>query len=357
MTGRYAQVNDGSFTELEVNRLSGRFPPTARVHDVKDLSALHENLFGCEYIPEEDEYSEEYTCGSEELDLFLLTALSLVLLVILCCLAVQVHPMKRYWSKELNLFIDNGSDNFKYLIGIKNPSELSSSVKRIHSFVQSVHTCAKLFVTIVLIHLITCIPLYIVKISQHGLAPALYTTHTYQYRWLFSAAFTSGEVPLVLIAVMWLIAVLSFGVLTIPHGPFVHWIPWTNKIPDDTPKSKSGQSDHDHTNTSNRFLGSCPWITRFLAVIFVNSTIVGGVYCAYILGYSQSLRSSTLVAIQMSLGTFKILWNTAVVPVLARQMKITDNVIRTEMALLILNSLLLPCISAALTSPACFQVS
>ena len=57
--------------ELQVNRLSGKFPPDSDIKSIESLSVLRGNLFDCENIPPEDEYSDQYTCGSEDLDISL----------------------------------------------------------------------------------------------------------------------------------------------------------------------------------------------------------------------------------------------------------------------------------------------
>lgn len=73
LTGTYDDRNDGASQNvslvLEVNRLSGWFPspPTNRSAS-SELNVLRGNLFSCEYIPSEDVYSDDYSCGSEDLE-------------------------------------------------------------------------------------------------------------------------------------------------------------------------------------------------------------------------------------------------------------------------------------------------
>jgi hypothetical protein len=62
------------------------------------------------------------------------------------------------------------------------------------------------------------------------------------------------------------------------------------------------------------------------------------------------------VGLQIGMALFNLAWNMAAVPILSRPMGAADSVVLTELGLLILNNIVLPCIVTALTSPECFQV-
>ena len=87
-TGTYDHRNEfvgkDSSLVLEVNRLSGWFP-TSQSNASGELKALRGNIFGCKNVPQDDVYSEDFNCGSENLEFTLLTfALSLGLTSLFC---------------------------------------------------------------------------------------------------------------------------------------------------------------------------------------------------------------------------------------------------------------------------------
>lgn len=169
---------------------------------------------------------------------------------------------------------------------------------------------------------------------------------------------------------MWITAVSAFRVLTIREGPLRHWVSWVTSpplpplpLPPPTPpldplapsprRSARVSEIQSVTDSLQRDIVASDerddtehahlLLLKTVCVLLLNSLIVGGVYSAYILAVSQSLRPSPLVAVQVLVALFKVVWNMAVVPLLARMM------------LLILNTIFLPCISTVLTSPSFFQ--
>ena len=358
LTGTYSRSNNGSFTFLEVNRLSGRFPSTNDLSSTEQLSAVRGNLFGCGYIPPQDDYSQEYTCGSEEFDVFLYTFLCLTAILILLVIFMKKKLFRKCCPEQLGVLFEN---QWLYVTYLRDSlcDSASPILMKICIFSQEMHSCAKLFLALFCVYFVTCFPLCGFKISEYGVAPAAHTTHAYQYRWLLSVAFMHGDTSFVLLLVMWISTVFTFRILTIRDGPLRRWVPWDTRrrcarerVHSDTGSVQTevtidGHNDPEHTHWS---------ITKALGVLLLNSLIVGGIDSMYILAFSQSLPSTSLVTLQIVVAVFKVSWNMVVVPLLARQMKAAAKIITMEMMLLILNAIILPCIATALTSPSCFQV-
>ena len=69
ITGKYRRLDVAqSVVTLQVNRLSGPLPSASSFSAVEELAILRDNMFGCQHVPSEDEYSEDYSCGSQYLD-------------------------------------------------------------------------------------------------------------------------------------------------------------------------------------------------------------------------------------------------------------------------------------------------
>ena len=69
-SGKYNDNSElwiNNFLDLRINRLSGRLP-VCKLENVSDLNILRGNIFSCDSIPENDEYVNDYICGSEDLN-------------------------------------------------------------------------------------------------------------------------------------------------------------------------------------------------------------------------------------------------------------------------------------------------
>mgnify|MGYP003385489684 FL=1 len=102
----HTKFKPDSNISLEINRLSGQLPVSGleRVSN-GSLSVLRGNMFACNTIPQNDAYSRDYECGSQNLNyaLFIfLSALIFVVLVVsmLVCWA-QFDGVKQHHSHPL----------------------------------------------------------------------------------------------------------------------------------------------------------------------------------------------------------------------------------------------------------------
>lgn len=381
----YAEVTDGNVSStlyLEVNRLSGRFPSTSGIAGIGELSALRENLFACGTIPEEDEYSEEYSCGSEELDVSLCVFVSIVGLVLVLVYALHVAGSRGSLSGHgtgLRLYelLQKQRLYLSYLEDCNQDAGSSGSVvlNKLRDFSRELRLASRLFAVLLCLHLVTCLPLYALKISEYGLEQTSHTTHSFQYRWLFTAAYMRGEVSVLLLLLMWLSVMGGLCVLMIPGGPMRRWLSWTPPSSSSTAsvsahsiRGGSGEAEKERvdvkiasateTDHSDGDAGASSLNLRckHLLIFTANASVVGCMYGVYIHFTSQSLPPTTIVGLQIGMALFNLTWNMVIVPVLARPMQAAEKVVWTELGLLIFNNILLPCIVTALTSPACFQV-
>lgn len=366
LRGRYpnapATGSNSSVIYLEINRLSGRFPSIPISTEIGHLNALRGNLFACGNIPQQDEHSESYTCGSEELDASLLIMVSMVALLLgvawVLYEAVKRDVIRVAWMERLCLLLQNQElyvIYFRDLIagnGNSGGGSVSQSIATIGMFSKELHTTTRLLARILALHFVMCIPIYAVKAMEYGAADTVHSTHSYQYRWMGTLAYLRGRLSATLILVMWLAAVAFLRALTMHEGPFRSWFPWRSARRYTSGLSSTATESYHLTYASTSIFT----VIKYIVICLVNIAIVGTVNGCYIYLTSQSLSPTSLVISQISLAVFKVIWNVAIVPSLARPMKSADKIIRVELVLLLFNNILLPCIVTALTSPACFQV-
>lgn len=385
LTGGYSghaesAASNSSRLFLEVNRLSGRFPASFGSVIVTELSALRGNLFGCGSLPGKDAYRDEYTCGSEELDVSLYWVMALlVFLVTVRYLFFEISRrnfIQNTRTLELYRLLTNLKKYFVYLeispvrhSSFSFPSMPTTtptifSVTRIRTFGHELNMSTKLFWILLCIHLTTCIPLYGLKIAEYGDTHAPHMTHSYQYRWLLSLTYMRGELPLVFLLFMWASSICALRLLTARDGPIYKWFPWLSDfikvrhlsgdgsdVRIEVARRSSGSGGEDDLNLSKKIR-----YAMYLFILMINVTIVGCVNGVYVHFSSQALPPTLLVSMQICLALFKITWNMVVVPVLSRPLRGVEKIVKIELYLRIINDIFLPCIVVALTSPACFQV-
>ena len=297
---------------LKVNRLSGRFPSTDGIADIYELSALRGNLFGCGNIPEEDEYSDEYACGSEELDISMYVFVSVGWGLIMCLCLLHVLGVKGAFSGHVRLSRLCELFNFKkqvmyatYLQVNKEVADLVV-VAKIRTFSRELHGFMKLFVVLVGIYVVACIPMYCLKISEYGQEHTSHTTHSYQYRWLLTAAYMRGEVSLLLLLFMWVSVICGLGALTAQKGALRRWL--CPESPSTLRSSSPAAATEDESSAKHEVLVEAnantetdttindllqpqhPSMMKFklLLIFVVNAAIVWGAFAACT---STSLRS------------------------------------------------------------------
>ena len=364
MAGKYTKAttsidnnrSQGSLI-LQVNRLSGRFPSTSDIVGIGELNSLRGNLFGCGNIPEEDEYSGQYTCGSEDLDISLYVCVAVAILTLMLVSLLYFAGDRQYFAPSscpqqlFNLL--KRSTKYINLIEV-GYSEMSQSINersfsKIQLFGCEMNWIHKLFRGLVVLLLLTSIPLYGLKISEYGADETAYTTHSYQYRWVLTATYLRGELPLVLLLIMWFTVALSLSALTMRSSSIRSCL----SIPSfDEDISAEGDMREDHHDMYLKIVSKC----KIVAIFLLNISVVGSMCGMYIFFSTKTVPPSTILGLQIAMAIFNCTWNIAIVPVLAKPMIGLESVVWTKLWLLIFNNIFIPSIVTVLTSPSCFQV-
>lgn len=337
---------------LEINRLSGRL--SAIRGDIEKVSVVRGNLFSCSSIPSQDEFSEDYTCGSEDMDVSLYIITSVVLLLILSMYFLSRQGASRFkFLSHWSFLVRNIKSNITIMTDRDRKKRNHDSVEdKIYLFVAELATTTKLFKVLLGILLVVCVPIYCLKIAEAGSSNTTNTTHSQQYRWILSLAYLRGHLSMVMIMILWITMVSALRLLTMKRGPFRKWFPWDVACNGAQGMSSvCGDTVVLTSNDDNR----CHAVRLIFFILFFNCAINSSVNGLYIYLTSQSLSPMFLIMLQAMVAMFNVMWNMAMIPLLSKPLKDPKRIIRIEVLLLLVNNIILPCVVTALTSPACFQ--
>jgi hypothetical protein len=311
-----------SSVNFEINRLSGQLP-VASLSLVSKLEILRGNMFSCDSIPENDEFVEDYICGSESLNesLYVFAGVVAILFCALVMIVAGVLLMNVEMPRQLSHFMGTLSEaeTCTYNFVTRKCEDLKVHFGDI----------IWIFIQMGGMMVITILPIYALKISDID----EYSTHVNTYAWFWSLAYIRGLLPSILIAVAWIV-MISFC--------FYYMIVVSSRS---LPLESSVRETMENV--------SLAWMVLFC---FGNGVVTIFVNVLYIYSTQQPFALSVHVAIQFSVAVFRLAYSFCVLPILARP--ITDTVININFRLriLIVNNLIIPCIVTALSSPACFQV-
>ena len=369
LTGTYDNWNglsdEDSSLVLEVNRLSGWFPSFSSTNSsgssssatsiFGELNALRGNLFSCHYIPDEDVYSEDYSCGSENLEFSLISCIvslgvSMLIAAVLFVVVREEIIQSPFASNLVHLF-NNRQLYISHLETLAKDSSLFERVRRICFFSQELGVVSKIFLVLLCVNAVTCVPIYGVKFSEFGVHDNLYTTHSFQYYWTLSIAYLRGNVPAVLVMFMWTCVISVVVLFLVKDGPLRRFV--TTSHTHSRGKISISSKEASDTATPSTLQSSLTYSSIFLFNIIVTGS-VNGLYIYY---SEQALTPAVHLSIQIAVAVFKVGWNMAIVPVLAKPLKTPGKIVGIELVILVFNNIVIPSIVTGFTSPACFQVS
>jgi hypothetical protein len=305
------------------------------------LKVLRGNLFSCHYIPEEDTFSEDYSCGSENLEFSLLA-----FVVTFGAFLIIIGVMKFFVTHNGELkFTTNLIHLFNYrqvYISYLEPkvaskaSLLHGGMRRICLFSQELGTVLKIFLALLGLSVVTCLPIYGIKFAEYGLDENIHTTHSFQYHWTLSIAYMKGIIPAVAVLGMWVTVISAMVLFFIKGGPF-----------------RREYLDYKLFKAHNSIV-----ISRFtyFFIFLVNVVVTGSVDASYLYLTGQAISPFIQTSIQIAVAVFKVLWNMVLVPQLVKPMKSPSRIISVELLILVFNYILIPSVVTGITSPSCFQV-
>lgn len=346
---KYGCANSNQSITLQVNRLSGRLDKQA-LERAKYLNILVDNRFSCDTIPSSDVNANDYSCESIDLDKSLFTMMSFIVFLVFVFVIATIYQRHLVKSNSLQVGIEtepyalqrivtllaNGSLYFSCLDNLKTLTH-DHFLLKISNFSEELFAIFKGCIGLCVVSIILSIPLFSLKFLDHKDADGEFSTYTHMYSWLFSASYTSGVVPAVLL-------LLSWGVLMIF---FVYFIWRFSK--------KYGKLFFERFSASNTTNHSRDTL-KMVSVVLCNCGINAVVNVLYIFLTTQNNSRLVTVMIQLGMAIWKIFTSVVIVPILAKPIKDFEKCIKTRLFMLISNSMIIPCLVAMRISPSCFEV-
>lgn len=336
-------VSDSTIN-VTINRLSGNLPVSELQYvTTGSLDILRGNMFSCDTVPKNDKSTNNYICGSQNLNEALymfITVFGLAMMLVVVGLSARfaVSTKKHQFMAHLQA---RGALLWTYLTFVQNLDTThfhmnSPAVGKIMKLSRSFKKVMLYAIRLLCVILVGCVILYLVKEldTSHS-----YATHDHRYSWFWTMAYMSGVVPAGLWVMVWALAIsaMCYRILIFFKS---------EQSPTSTPVPNQDIEEfrfRDH---------AVPIVTAFIFNACVNITV----NTLYIYSTQQGLGALLHFYVQLSVSSFRLLYTAVALPLLSRPIHNLIENVRFRFLLLMINDLLLPCLVTALTSDACFQV-
>jgi Leucine-rich repeat (LRR) protein len=286
------------------NRLSDEVPDA--LLNMVNITILAGNLFACDLeqhgLPQNDPARSTYTCGSNSFNVSYYIWLAMTVFVAIAVLAMY------YWRQQLDDYIGFMSSMTKISrwLNVVNWSEQRRlyASSRLHQYK---YVC---MVTDMLMRLSCWITLYIcaVMLPLYCVLSNYYGTHNYEYAWSVSIAFLTGSTPFAVL--FFFLCVLLLVLLYFFRATFRELRLFLHDLPRDFHfySFETILEEEIAEKKESKYASKYEQFGIYAAFFVLNFAIVLGVNVAYvyILIYENS---AYIVAAQVSLSIFKLMWN------------------------------------------------
>jgi Leucine-rich repeat (LRR) protein len=355
---------------LTVNRLSGDLPNSFAKY--ANLDILSGNLFGCANLLKNDENSDSVTCGSEEYDqtlqlmggllgsiMFLLMVSYFLRLLFSSLDDKRGHATTDIPRKWVKMFPDfMGYLSYYHSL----PSSLPHSNQRINhpspftylpstiSFGHLLSGLMRSVCVLTLLSILFSLPIYVLKqldVDTEKEGNPQYVTHSHMYNWLWTMAFLSGTIPAIILLVTCFVCLSFFTFVINRLGGAADLDTLPSPFSDSTASKTVGTNVHESHS---------PRLTVW-GFFILNIGIVGTANGLYLWSTLLYLASDVRIWIQFSFGLFSFLWSVVLRHGLPSKIKESRSGIWLFTRLNVMNSVVIPCMATALSSPSCYQVT
>ena len=322
-------------------------------------------MFSCDSIPENDDFANDYICGSTDLSESLVVFGSALFFA--CCAGLIIYLATVVYSKYATSESMFSSPRLQehisrlrvYMTCIDRAEQAADNMhlQPIISLCRQTKQFLWHFVQLCLIMLVSSVPIYILRSTDDN---SVYSTHTNTYAWGWTLAYMRGVVPAALILMSWTIAI-GAGFYRIILSPLMVTTPAVidgksmSQSSSESISGKPSSNGNDDTLPSTRLSGVKKY-SSIAAALLVNATVAVTVNALYVSSTHQPLPSVLHFGIQLSLAVFRLAYSYCVLPLLSASIRDPIWNIRFRLRLLVLNNLVIPCIVTAFASPSCFQV-
>jgi hypothetical protein len=370
---------------------------------MKDLNILESGYFGCKYdrsdLPLHDSYKDIYECGSNTLNVAYYIWMGLLMVTLVAALmlshyseSLDINIISSYcckgsvsetmislhqWFNVATYVISGDDDNSIEEDDAKSKLRTMPYFKRyleIHRMMRSMTFSLTTFITFLLL------PVYV------GLAVS-HRTHTYEYAWIVSLIYLSGETAFIVamtvlvlfvVAQVLIYAFVSRGMSspTAADGPVSKHLAneklsvvcnSSSERDDKGDKgdkgvcgSRHGQAHNEGGVIDGRRTGKRIWGV-YVIYTLINLIVVGGVNVAYVVIALNESRS-VVVLCQVLFSIFKLIWNGIISPKLVlwivyylsiSSLKAQQTLFVLQFVVSIFTNIVIPCLMVTIISPNC----
>jgi Leucine-rich repeat (LRR) protein len=310
---RGANYTNGTELKLQHNRLSGIIPGS--MQRVGSLSLVQNNMFSCQVdrqdLPRQDADSATYTCGSDAVNNALYGWLGAAVIAGAAA-GVAVRRTTCVWDGVLSGPLLKG--------------------------LQGMFRAAQSLCWVGAAGAAYCI---LVLLPVYAAVNAYHPSFTYKYAWTVSGVFLTGTTTFVLEAVFLLLQILIGACAA-------EWL--FTKFAAKRHSERSAEPAVDPATPGRRkILGSA-------GVLLLSLAVVTGINVGFVIA-TLRLNGRALTVIQIVLAVFKLAFNNVVVPALQNRVKTLGwghEVTDTQLVLVLINLIAIPCLVVLFVSPACF---
>jgi Leucine-rich repeat (LRR) protein len=321
-TTHYARVAPyGNTTELHLqhNRLSGVIPGS--MQRVGTLTVLENNMFSCRVdrsdVPQQAADSDKYTCGSDAVNNSLYAWLGALVAVI-----------------AASVMMITGTQGAQQTISTWFTALRDTKLAKLQDLLEAAGTLRVLGAGSAAYCAVVLLPVYAVV--------NLYDpSFTYKYAWTVSGVFLTGTAAFALEAV--------FLLLQLPTCAYTA----ERLLSRDDPSPQLNIAGATRSTAGSHISG-----TRGanVAVMLLSLAVVTGINIAFVIA-TLNLNGRELTVVQILLAVFKLGFNNIVAPALqnrVRTLETTREMTASQLLLVLVNIIVIPCVVVMLISPACF---
>jgi Leucine-rich repeat (LRR) protein len=316
-SAREAPYRNTTDMHLQHNRLSGVIP--GNMDRVGTLSLLENNMFSCRVdrsdVPQQDSDSDKFACGSDAVNNALYVWLGTAVVLIAACV----------WGYRSADF-----QHVHWWISVIRENKLArlQEVFRAAAALTTLGAGGAAYGVVVLLPVYAAVNTY-------------YPSFTYKYAWTVSGVFLSGTTAFALEAALLLLQLPVCGYVA---------------------EQLLSRMENSHTNAAvsgsvnARFPRDEPQTVANVALMLFSLAVVTGINVGFVYA-TLGLRGKELTVIQILLAVFKLGFNNIVAPALHNRVKkggATHDITASQVLLVLLNVIVIPCLVVMVISPACF---
>jgi Leucine-rich repeat (LRR) protein len=311
-----ASYSNATKLHLQHNRLSGVIPGS--VQRVNTLSLLENNMFSCRVdrsdVPQQNPGSDKYTCGSDPVNNALYAWFGAAIAVTVVC-GVTVNGRRI-----------NGVSRWMAAVRDTKLCKLRR-VAWTADMLRTVAVCSAAYCILVLLPVYTAVN-------------ACQPSFTYKYAWTVSGVFLSGTAAFAVEAV--------FLLVQLPICVYVA----------ERFLSRTGpaRQPYEASAAVRPSTASLQQTAAHVAVMAFSLAVVTGTNVAFVIA-TLNFNGRELTAIQILLAVFKLGFNNLAAPALQNRVRtpgMGHEITASQLLLVLLNVIVIPCLVVMIISPACF---